>query len=123
MTGERGAFSPAEQHRTEVARVTAWAERRAVGGDVRSPPTTAKSVTPRLVDLNDIAGLERAWAELEAVRAVRAIDPELRANIERRLDRLDPDVAEPLRTDLDRIHPDAFLAAHFETLVPRGPLP
>ncbi len=75
------------------------------------------------VDLDDPGDLDRVWSEVERVRAVRAIDPELRTNIERRLDRLDLAVAEPLRADLDRMHPDAFLAAHFETLVPRGSLP
>jgi len=75
----------------------------------------------RLVDLDDLAGLERAWSEIEHARAIRAIDPELRANIERRLDALAPDLAAPLRADLDRLHPDAWLLLHVEEVVPNMP--
>jgi hypothetical protein len=71
----------------------------------------------RLVDLDDLTGLERAWTELECLRAIRAVDPELRHAIERRLDELGPAIAEPIRASLDEMHPEIVLEAHFKTLV------
>lgn len=76
-----------------------------------------------LVDLDDLVGLERAWCELERLRAVRNLDPALRRNIERHLDRLAPDVAAPVRATLDEMHPEMVLATYFEVIVPRGSLP
>jgi hypothetical protein len=76
----------------------------------------------RLVDLDDLTGLERAWGELERLHALRAIDPELRANIERHLDQLDPADAAPIRAALDEIHPEAVLEVHFKTIVPNRPV-
>jgi len=73
------------------------------------------------VDLNDIAGLERAWSELERVRAIRAIDPPLREAILRHVDRLEPAVAEPIRIALDQAHPEVVLAAYFTDIVPNRP--
>ncbi len=75
----------------------------------------------RLVDLDDVAGLERAWFELERVRAIRAIDPPLRENILRHVNRLAPDVAAPILAALDEVHPALVLAVHFETIVPNRP--
>jgi hypothetical protein len=75
----------------------------------------------RLVDLDDIAGLERAWSEVERLRAVRTLDPELRADIMRHVDRLDPDVAAPILDALDRLPPAVVLEAYFETIVPNRP--
>lgn len=74
-----------------------------------------------LVDLDDIAGLQRAWAELERVRAVRLVDPEYRAAIERLLPRLDPDDAEQVRSALDEFHPAAVADAFFEILAASVP--
>ncbi len=73
---------------------------------------------PRLVDLDDLAGLERAWAELERVRSIRAVDPELREDILRRLDQIDPVTAAPVRAALDRMHPEMVLEAFFRTICP-----
>jgi hypothetical protein len=70
----------------------------------------------RLVDLDDLAGLQAAWVELERVRAIRAVDPELRATILRRLDHIDPADAEPIRAALDELHPEVVLAVHFKTI-------
>jgi hypothetical protein len=75
----------------------------------------------RLVDLDDVAGLERAWAELERLRYVRMADPDLRAGILRRLDHLDATVAEVIRTALDEWHPAVVLDAFCWDLVPEGP--
>ena len=72
----------------------------------------------RLVDLDDSVGLERAWAELERVHAVRAIDPDLYENIRRRCELLDdPADAEPILRDLDQLHPALVAEIHFDTLV------
>lgn len=101
------------------------AERHARGYGRRAQSAERLRVTdaaPRLVDLDDIAGLERAWCELERVRAIRALDPRLRENILRHVDRLPPDAAAPIRAALDQMHPDAVLAAYFDTIVPPGSL-
>lgn len=70
----------------------------------------------RPVDLDSIDGLERAWAQLERRRAVRALDPELRAAIIRRCAYLPADVAAPVLVALDEAHPAAVLEAHFAAL-------
>lgn len=74
----------------------------------------------RMVDLDDLTGLERAWGELERVRAIRALDPELRRNIERHLVLLDPDEAAPIRAALDTTHPEVVLAHFFTTILGGG---
>jgi hypothetical protein len=68
------------------------------------------------VDLDDAAGLEFAWMELERRRAIRRIDPELRAVILRRCERLTPDVAAPVRVALDEMHPELVLEVFFDNL-------
>lgn len=70
----------------------------------------------RLVDLDDLAGLERAWAELERVHTIRQADPELREAIVRRCDGLHPDDAERVLAALDLAHPSAVLEAFFDLL-------
>lgn len=70
----------------------------------------------RLVDLDDLAGLEQAWDELRRYRALREIDPHLRASIIRRCQALPSDVAAAILTDLDQRHPEAVLETHFEPL-------
>lgn len=70
----------------------------------------------RLVDLDDLAGLERAWVELERLREVRQADPELREAIIRRCERLSPEDAAPILSALDEMHPDLVLKLHFEAL-------
>jgi hypothetical protein len=74
-----------------------------------------------LVDLDNVADIERVWSELQRVHAIRAIDPELRANIERHLDQLDADVAAPVRVALDQMHPETVLAIYFEVIVSKRP--
>ena len=70
----------------------------------------------RLVDLDDPAGLERAWSELSRLRAIRAADPELREVILRRCERLTPDQAAPVLAALDEVHPQCVLSAYFDVL-------
>lgn len=70
----------------------------------------------RLVDLDDLAGLERAWAELERVRTVRVADPELREAIERRLESLSSEEAAPVLAALDELHPEVVLESFFDVL-------
>lgn len=72
----------------------------------------------RLVDLDDIAGLERAWAELQHLYAVRTADPELREAILARLDGLDAPLAEAIRMALDRFQPAVVLDGFVDWLTP-----
>ena len=75
-----------------------------------------------LVDLDNAADLERAREQVaRRVHAIRAIDPKLRANIERHLDQIDPTEAAPIRATLDEMHPDAVLEVYFKTIVPNRP--
>jgi hypothetical protein len=76
---------------------------------------------PRWVNLDDAAGLELAWCELERRRAVRDADPELREAILRRCDALPSELAAPILVDLDELHPEVVLDAHFRTLVADRP--
>jgi len=73
------------------------------------------------VDLDDVAGLERLWAELARHRAIRDADPPLRAAILRRCDRLSADVAAPVLHALDEMHPEVVLESFFTTIVPNMP--
>ena len=81
-------------------------------------------MTPRLVDLDDIAGLESAVAELDRVHRIRQADPDLRANIMRALDkaveigRLSEGDADLIRAELDDAEPAVVLEAHWSELVP-----
>lgn len=81
----------------------------------------------RLVDLDDIPGLESAIAELQRLDDLRKVDPELRADIERVIsealadNRIANEDATRLRHDLDEITPAAMLAANFHELVPNRP--
>jgi hypothetical protein len=72
----------------------------------------------RVVDLDDITGLERAWSELERLHAIRDADPELREAILRRCEHLDAVVAAPILAALDEVHPEAVIEAHFKSLAP-----
>ncbi len=86
-----------------------------------SPTPDFQESGRRWVSLDDIGGLEQAWHELERVRQIRSLDPELRSCIERRLDLLDPAVAAPVRRDLDLQHPELVLEVHFRTICPNRP--
>lgn len=78
----------------------------------------------RLVDLDDVAGLERAWRELEALREARAADPELRSACLRTLDaaeaagRIDSGRRSVLAAELERQHPEVWLDSHYLGVVP-----
>jgi hypothetical protein len=83
----------------------------------------------RLVNLDDIAGLEAAVAELERVHRIRQVEPELRENILRALDRaveigrLNEGNAEAIRAELDEVDPAVVLEAHWGDLIPDRPAP
>ena len=72
----------------------------------------------RLVDLDDLPGLERAWSELQHLYAVRTADPELREAILARLDGLDPVMAETIRAALDRWQPAVVLDGFVDWMTP-----
>jgi hypothetical protein len=82
----------------------------------------------RLVNLDDVAGLEAAFAELERVHRIRQVEPELRADILRAIDRavevgrLSDDEAALFRAELDEVHPAVWLEEHWSDLVPDRPL-
>jgi hypothetical protein len=82
-----------------------------------------RGVVSRLVevDLDDAGQLERVWQELRRHRTIRDADPELRAAIVRRCEKLPAAVANPILRDLDEVHPDVVLEAHFTTMVPNYP--
>jgi hypothetical protein len=73
------------------------------------------------VDLDDTAGIERLWAELQHARAIRDADPPLRVAILRRCDGLSAEVAAPILTALDELHPEVVLEAYFTSIVPKMP--
>ncbi len=73
------------------------------------------------VDLDDIRDLERVWGALRWRRAIRDVDPPLRAAIRRRCDRLNAEVAAPIHDALDEVHPGIVLENWFTTLVPDFP--
>jgi hypothetical protein len=86
-------------------------------------------MTPRLVSLDDIAGLESVWHELQRAHAIQTADPELRRNIERAVTialndgRLTEDQATEISVELETTVPPVVLEAHWRELIPNRPAP
>ncbi len=82
-------------------------------------------MSPRMVDLDEPAGLERAWRERQRRLEVRDADPELSAAIRRRVDeavsegRMTAAEADEVRAGLESVHPEAVLAGHWPRLLPQ----
>lgn len=75
---------------------------------------------PRIVDLDDVHGLEQALDELARRRALGDADPPLRAALLRgcnRLDDRDARLASTIREELDAMHPHAVCAGRWRDLV------
>lgn len=72
----------------------------------------------RVVDLDDIAGLERAFHEIQHLMRIRESDPELRIDIERLLDGLCPSLTSQVRAELDEAIPAVVLEARWRDLIP-----
>lgn len=101
------------------------AARRAGAGIEAGPRRSCGgTVVVRLVDLDDASGLERAWQELEKRRQIRALNPKLRADVERAVHRaltaggIDEAEAQAIQGELDEAHPSIVLAAHWKELTP-----
>ncbi len=73
---------------------------------------------PVTLDLDDPGHVERVWQEIHRRFVLRNVDPELRAAIERRCERLDPAVAAPIQASLDQVAPEVVAESYFRELVP-----
>ena len=86
-----------------------------------SAGTTTPAEEGRWVKLDDVAGLERAVAELERLRYLREIDPPLREAILVRLGKLNPPHTREIRAALDEMLPAAVLMSYWRELIPDRP--
>jgi hypothetical protein len=74
------------------------------------------------IDLDDPSDLERIWAALEARLAARRLDPETRTAIVRALEALEPErraELEPeIRDAVEQVRPRVVMAAYWPQLIP-----